>query len=67
MIWLKPHGDSGHALKGKSTRKTPRAVSNDCIEIPKERMEAHKGLVLFVDILHVDGVTFLLTLSENTT
>jgi len=64
-IWLKTHGDSGDALKGKSTRKKPRVVTNDYIEIPKEFIDTHKSVVLFVDILHIDGVTFLLTLSKN--
>jgi len=64
-IWLKMCGDCVHAPKGKCTRKKPRAVSNDHIEIPKEFMETHKGLVPFVDILHVDGVTFLLTLCKS--
>ena len=53
--WLKAHGDSVHALKGKSTRKKPRAVVNDYIEIPKEFIEAHKSVILFVDILYIDG------------
>ena len=44
-----------HALKGKSTRKKPRAVVNDYIEIPKEFIEAHKSVILFVDILYIDG------------
>ena len=57
--------ESVHAPKGKSTRKKPRAVVNDYIEIPKEFIEAHKGAIPFVDILYIDGVIFLLTLSEN--
>jgi len=39
-----------HALKGKSTRKKPRAVVNNYIEISKEFKEAHKGVIPFVDI-----------------
>ena len=65
-IWLKIYGDSVHAaLKGKNTRKKPRVFVNDYIEIAKEFIEAHKGVILFVDILCIDGVTFLLTLSKN--
>jgi len=48
------------------TRKRQRVVLNDYIEIPKEFIEAHKCVILFVDILCICGVTFLLTLSENT-
>jgi len=51
--------------KERAQGKKPRAVANDCIEIAKEFMEAHKGVILFVDILCADGVTFLLTPSEN--
>jgi len=65
-IWLKMHGDTVLAPKGKSTRKKSRAVANDHIEIPKEFVEAHKGVILFVDILHIDGVTFFLPVSKNT-
>jgi len=36
-----------------------------CIEIPKDFIDTHKDVVLFVDILHIDGITFLLTLSKN--
>jgi len=64
-IWLKTYGDSADAPKGKNTRKKPTAVVNDHIEIPKECIEAHKSVVPFVDILYIDGVTFLLTLSKN--
>ena len=64
-IWLKIFGDNVHALKGKSTRRKPRVVVNDYVEIPKEFIEAHKGVILFVDVLYIDGVTFLLTLSKN--
>ena len=64
-IWLKIFGDDVHALKGKSTRRKPRVVVNDYVEIPKEFIEAHKGVILFVDVLYIDGVTFLLTLSKN--
>jgi len=63
-IWLKTHGHIP-APKGKRTRKKRRVVVNDYIEIPKEFIEAHKGIILFVDILRVDCVTFLLTLSKN--
>jgi len=45
-IWLNIHGDSVDALKGKSTRKKPRVVVNDNIEIPKEFIEAHKGVII---------------------
>jgi len=48
------------------TRKRQRVVLNDYIEIPKEFTEAHKCVILFVDILCICGVTFLLTLSKNT-
>jgi len=38
---------------------------NDHIEIPKEFIEAHKGCYLVCVHLHIEGVTFLLTLCKN--
>jgi len=49
-IWLKTYGENVNVLKEKSTRGQPRVVVNDHIEIPKDFIEAHKDVILFVDI-----------------
>ena len=64
-IWKKIYGPDVQALKGKTTRPKPKVAVNDYIEIPKEIVEAHKGIKLCADLMFIDGVTFMLTTSIN--
>ena len=57
-------GPDVYAIKGKSVRKKPKVVVNDYIEIPKDLIKAHKGIVLCADIMFIDQVGFLVTMSK---
>jgi hypothetical protein len=46
-------------LKGKTTRKQPKTVKDDYIEIPAEIMTAHQNMTLCVDLMFVNGRPFL--------
>ena len=43
-------------LKGKSTRKTPKPVLQDWIELPKEILEKHSKIELCMDTMYINGV-----------
>jgi hypothetical protein len=53
------------SLKGKTTRKTPSPVINDYIEIPKEFYVKQDNIVICIDGIKVNGLTFLMTISKN--
>ena len=64
-ISLEIHGTNIPSLKGKSTcRKPPQAINN-CIKLPPELQANDKHIELSADIFCIQGLTFLLTLSEN--
>jgi len=58
-------GPDVYALKGKSTRPRPRVVVNDYIEIPRSLKQAHQGITLCADIMFIDEVPLLLTVSKH--
>ena len=60
----KIYGPDVYAIKGKTVRKKPKVVVNDYIEIPKELIKAHKGIILCADIMFIDQVPFLVTMSK---
>ena len=43
-------------LKGKSTRKKPKPVLEDWIELPKEILEKHSRIELCIDVMYINGV-----------
>jgi hypothetical protein len=53
------------ALKGKTVRKTPRQVIDDAIEIPNELIQSQQNVKLCIDIMYVNGMQFLTTISKN--
>ncbi len=61
----KTYGPDVYAIKGKTTRKKPRALANDYIEIPRALIKAHQGIVLVSDVMFIDEVPFLVTMSLN--
>ena len=58
-------GPDVYAIKGKSVRKKPKVVVSDYIEIPRELIKAHKGVILCADIMFINEVPFLVTMSKN--
>ena len=50
-------------LKGKGVRKQASAVIEDVVEVPQDLIEAHKYVTLCVDIMFVQGLAFLVTIS----
>jgi hypothetical protein len=53
------------SLKGKTTRKTPIPVINDYIEIPQELFTKQDKIIICIDGIKVNGLTFLMTISKN--
>jgi hypothetical protein len=58
------YGADEYAMKGKSTRRKPKVVVNDYVEVPRELIEAHKHIVLCMDIMFIDQVPMLVTVSK---
>ncbi len=63
-ISQKIFGPDVYAIKAKTVRKKPKVVVNDYVEIPKELIQAHKGIELCTDIMFIDEVAFLVTMSK---
>ena len=58
-------GPDVYAIKGKSVRKKPKVVVNDYIEIPRGLIKAHQGIILCADIMFINEVAFLVTMSKH--
>ena len=56
--------DTG-SLKGKTTRTKPAPVVSDYISIPLELVEAQKKVTLCIDVVFVNGLPFLATVSRR--
>ena len=52
-------------MKGKPTRKKPLVATNDYATVPKAMQEKHKDLVSSGDACFIQGLAFLITLSQN--
>lgn len=59
------YGKNIASLKGKTTRKKPEVVINDNVEIPQELKIAQRDIGLCVDVMYVQGMPFLTTVSKN--
>ena len=53
----------GH-LKGSTTRKTPRVIKEDPIEIPRELIHQHNDFRLYIDLFYVNGLPMLTTIDK---
>jgi hypothetical protein len=53
------------AIKGKTTRRKPVPVVDDYIEIPRELIASQYAVKLCVDLMNVNGLHFVTTISKN--
>ena len=53
------------ALKGKATRSKPPIMSKDIIEIPEEIYLKNYKLHLCIDIVYINGMTFLVSIDKE--
>ena len=53
------------SLKGKTVRKKPLPVASNYIEIPKELNNNHQDVTLCIDIMNINGLAFLATISRK--
>ena len=62
----KTHGPNVASLKGKMTRKQPKALAKEVAEeIPSLVKEEHKHATLFGDMFFINKIPFLVTLSQH--
>ena len=59
------HGPNIHALKGKSVRSKPPVVTTDYVEIPGALKDRNRMVDLCADIMFVQGIPFLATVSKR--
>ena len=62
---LKIWGENIVTLKGKTTRSKPNTMARDSVKIPIDLLKLHKKVFLTLDILFVNKILFLLTLSRK--
>ena len=58
-------GKDVSSLKGKSTRRKPKPVRADLIEIPKELIEKHKDIELCMDTMYVNECGMLTAIDRT--
>ena len=61
----KVFGPDVSSLKGKSVRRQPKPVMSDVISVPKELVEKHEHVELSLDVIHVNQIPFLVSISKN--
>jgi len=59
------YGKDVSSLQGKSTRRKPEVVRSDLIEIPKQLIERNQNIELCIDVMHVNKIPFLVSISKN--
>ena len=52
-------------IKGKTTRQCPHQLVSDMVSIPQELCDAQCNVCLYIDIMYVNGMPFLTTISKN--
>ena len=58
-------GPNQAAMRGKTVRQKPDKVETEFIPIPRDFYELHKFVTLTADVMFVNGVAFLTTLSRK--
>ena len=59
------YGPDVYTLKGKSTRSKPLPIVSNYVEKPKELKAKHKFVELCADVMYIQGITFLVTVSKR--
>ena len=54
-----------YTLKGKSTRSKPLPIVSDYVEIPRKLKARHEYAELCADVMYIQGITFLVTVSKQ--
>ena len=52
-------------IKGNTTRSKPKEVVTDYMEIPKSILESNKNITLSIDIMYVNKIPFVTTISRH--
>ena len=77
MIWDNPvtksnvklteclFGPDSPTVKGKTTRHHPHQLVSDVVSIPHKLHDAQHDVCLYIDIMYVNGMPFLTTISKN--
>ena len=58
-------GKDIHALKGKTTRQAPFAVTSDYTETPQEILQLHNDIAIGMDFMFINGIIFHVTASSK--
>src|SRR5210317_1873698 len=58
-------GKDIYALKGKTTKQKPISVVTDYISIPTEQLNVHKDVTITADVLFVQKILFLISMSRK--
>jgi hypothetical protein len=58
-------GDDIASLRGKTVRNTPGVVVADYAEIPKEIIDMNKAVTIAADVMFVNGLPFVVTISRK--
>ena len=58
-------GKDINTLKGKTVRNKPIPVIQDYIQVPKEIKKIHSNIELCVDIMYIQNIMFLVTISKR--
>ena len=61
----KIYGQAISTLKGKTTRKTPKAMVTDEVLIPQELLTKHQQLELRMDMMFVNKQPFLTSIDKS--
>ena len=52
-------------IKGKTTRQCPHQLVSDVVSIPHKLHDAQCNVYLYIDIMYINGMAFLTTMSKN--
>ena len=53
------------SIKGKTTRRAPEHVRTDYVAVPQDFLKLQKNVTLVVDVMFVNSLPFLITMSRN--